>query len=82
MSGFHVSKIKKGVYGELSKIQEELDEAVDASLRGHDLMLIIELSDIIGAVEGVSLKYGFTVEQLLKFARLRTEVIKNELRDY
>jgi hypothetical protein len=73
-SPFHKVPIQKGVFGELSKIKEELDEAFDAEKQGNDLMLLIELSDIVGAVEGVSKKYGFTIEQLLTFSRLRSEV--------
>jgi hypothetical protein len=39
-------------------------------------MMLIELADIIGAVEGVLIKQGFnlTVEELAKFARLRGAV--------
>jgi len=75
---FHKAKIQKGIYGELSKIKEELDEAYDAESQGQDLMLLIELSDIIGAVEGVSKKYGFTLEKLMKFAKLRSKVAIEE----
>ena len=71
---FHKAIIQKGIYGELSKIKEELDEAYDAESQNQDLMLLIELSDIIGAVEGVSKKYGFTLEQLIAFAKLRSKV--------
>jgi len=74
-SPFHTKPIEKGEYGELSKIQEELDEAFDAQEQKDDLMLLIELADIIGAVEGVAKgKYGFTIEQLLTFARTRSKV--------
>lgn len=79
--GFHQKEIKKGVYGELSKIEEELQEAYDALEQGQDLMLLIELADMIGAIEGVSKKYGFTIEQLTKFARLRSKVAIEELGD-
>lgn len=73
---FHKKKIKKGKYGELSKILEEVEEAIDAQEQGHRFMMLIELSDIVGAVEGVLLKEGFnvTVEELVKFARLRGAV--------
>lgn len=77
--GFHQKEIKKGIYGELSKIQEELDEAYDAEAQGQDLMLLIELSDMIGAIEGVAKKYGFTIEQLQRFATLRSKVAIEEL---
>lgn len=79
--GFHKVNIIKGVYGELSKIKEELDEAYDALEQGQDLMLLIELSDMIGAIEGVAKKYGFTIEQLQKFAKLRSQVAIDELKD-
>lgn len=52
--GFHKREIKKSVYGELSKIQEELEEAFDAEEQGQDLMLLIELSDMVGAIEWVA----------------------------
>jgi predicted house-cleaning noncanonical NTP pyrophosphatase (MazG superfamily) len=76
--GFHKATIERGVYGQLSKIQEELDEARDAESQGQDLMLLIELADIVGAVEGVATRYGFTLEQLTAFARLRTQVAREE----
>lgn len=81
ISPFHTTPIKRGIYGELSKIQEELDEAIDAEAQNQELMLLIELSDMIGAIEGVSKKYGFTIEQLLAFSRLRSHVAIQELRE-
>jgi len=77
-SYFHKTKINKGIYGELSKIREELEEAYDAENQGQDLMLLIELSDIIGAVAGVAKKYGFSLEQLVKFSELRSYVGQKE----
>lgn len=79
MSKWHVRDIKKGTYGDLSKIQEELDEAVDAEEQGQKLMLFFELSDIIGAVGGVANKHGITLDDLVKFSKLRTEVLISEL---
>lgn len=79
MSKFHKKDIKKGVYGELSKIEEELQEAYDAQEQGQDLMLLIELADMVGAIEGVAkTKFGFSLEQLQKFAKLRSEVAIEE----
>lgn len=73
---FHQRAIPRGKYGELSKVVEEVEEAIDAEDQGHRLMLLIELSDIIGAVEGVLKKkeYNHTIEDLIKFARLRGAV--------
>lgn len=78
-SPFHVGKIRVGTYGELSKIQEELDEAVDAQEQGIDLMVLIELSDIIGAVAGVAeQQYGFTLDQLIAFSEKVREIRSSE----
>lgn len=81
MSKWHTKDITKGVYGELSKIQEELDEAFDAQEQGQDLMLLIELSDMIGAIEGVSQRYGMSIEQLLTFSRKRKHVLMAEIQE-
>lgn len=76
MISFHKDLIDKGIYGELSKITEELQEAYDAQTQGHKLMLLLELADIVGAVEGVLCKSykDFSLEDLIKFQRLRSAV--------
>lgn len=70
---FHERAIPKGKYGELSKVVEEIEEALDSEERGHRVMLLLELADIIGAIDGMLLKQfpEFTTEDLLKFVRLR-----------
>ncbi len=65
---FHNRKIKKGIYGEFSKIEEELDEAKEALEQGNKLMFLIELSDIIGAIEGVTEHHGLDLNDLIKFS--------------
>lgn len=75
---FHKREIVKGTYGEVSKIREELEEAEDAIDQKQDLMLLIELADIVGACAGVSEKYGINLDQLVAFAKLRSEVAKAE----
>lgn len=49
--GYHLKNICRGEVGQLSKIQEELEEAIDAEDQANMVMVLIELSDIIGAVE-------------------------------
>lgn len=68
--GYHISKIKRGVYGELSKVQEELDEAIDAEKQGCKLMLLLELSDMIGAIEVIATKNGHTLEDLITMNKI------------
>lgn len=52
MAGYHVAEIPCGEYGELSKIIEEAAELKDAMEQGQKIMCLIELSDILGAIEG------------------------------
>jgi hypothetical protein len=78
MSKWHVNSIKKGKLGELSKIAEELEEAIDAEQQGQDLMLMFELSDICGACGKVAEKYGFNLKQLVKFSKLRSKVAETQ----
>lgn len=68
--GYHLKVIPKGDLGELSKIQEELDEAVDAEEQGVSVMVLVELSDLVGAVEAYLAKHhpGTTLEDLQKMA--------------
>ena len=51
MAGYHLRNIEKGVLGELSKIYEEVEEVKDADEQGVSIMLLVELSDMLGAVE-------------------------------
>lgn len=52
MAGYHFNDIPRGEYGKLSKVIEEALELEDAMQQGQKLMCLIELSDILGAIEG------------------------------
>lgn len=49
--GYHIDNIPKGEIGKSSKILEEILELQDAEKQGCRIMALVELSDIIGAVE-------------------------------
>ena len=49
--GYHIAPIPKGTLGELSKVHEEVCEAIDAQQQGVAVMVLVELSDTIGAIE-------------------------------
>lgn len=67
--GYHSVEIKKGVFGEISKVYEELAELEDAERMGIRLMAMCELSDIMGAIgEYAKRKYGLTMDDLLAMA--------------
>ncbi|RWL22525.1 MAG: hypothetical protein EOR63_32320 [Mesorhizobium sp.] len=48
--GYHLARIPKGEVGEPSKILEEVLEFMDAVHQGCDVMALVELSDLQGAV--------------------------------
>ena len=68
MSGYHKRSIVKGKYGDISKVQEEVEEFMDAQEQGIKLMCMLELSDIYGALEAVTMSYGLTMTDLKKMS--------------
>jgi NTP pyrophosphatase (non-canonical NTP hydrolase) len=75
--GYHTIKIKKGELGELSKIQEELDELRDAEKQGSEIMISVELSDLYGAVEMYAEKHGLSMGDLKTFSDITKRAFKN-----
>lgn len=75
--GYHLKQIPKGKLGDLSKIQEELDEAKDAEDQGIKLMLLIELSDMIGAIKAVAEKNGSSLNDLIKMQEVTERAFKS-----
>ena len=63
--GYHSYQIPKGLYGEASKIEEEFLEFKDAIQQNNVLMAMLELSDMIGAIEEYIKKYHMTLDDLL-----------------
>jgi hypothetical protein len=71
MAGYHLNDIPRGEYGELSKVIEEALELKDAMEQGQKLMCLIELADILGAIEGYLEKYyegKITVDDLFNMS--------------
>jgi hypothetical protein len=67
--GYHNKKIKKGVYGEFSKIQEEFEELQDAIEQNNPIMELCECSDLIGAIEAYCKKYNINLYQIINMTR-------------
>jgi len=65
-AGYHTTHIKKGVLGDISKIQEELSELIDAYLQGNKIMTLAEMADMYGAMEAFLAKNhpGITMEDI------------------
>jgi phosphoribosyl-ATP pyrophosphohydrolase len=63
--GYHIAPIPHGVYGQMSKVVEEIHEAMDAYNQGNHLMVLLELSDVILAMHGVTQGQGVSVKQCM-----------------
>lgn len=77
--GYHITPIVKGVLGELSKIQEELDELKDAEAQDVRIMQQVELSDLYGAIEAYLTKHhvGLTMADIAKMAETTRRAFEN-----
>lgn len=78
--GYHKIEIKKGVYGEFSKIREEFEELQDSVGQGNKILIICELTDLVGAIEEFALKYGVTLNELKNFSDLTKSAFKDKKR--
>jgi hypothetical protein len=70
LHGYHTVKIRKGVLGELSKIQEELDELKDAEKQDVQILIHCELSDLYGAIRAYAARHGLKMSDLRDMSRL------------
>lgn len=63
--GYHIRKISKGTLGSRSKITEEYEEFLDAYDHNNTVMELLELSDLLGAIEAYIQSYNITLYQLI-----------------
>ena len=49
--GYHRYEIHKGELGDLTKVVEEVCEMVDAAHQGNKVMVLVELADLVGAIQ-------------------------------
>jgi NTP pyrophosphatase (non-canonical NTP hydrolase) len=75
--GYHLVEIKKGKLGEISKIQEEVDELVDAENQNSKIMIGVELSDLYGAIQAYASKHGYTMDDLKNMSEITQRVFVN-----
>ena len=65
--GYHAKKIERGTIGEFSKIREEFLEAEDAFDQDNKIMLLVELSDLLGAIEEYCLStHNISIDSIIK----------------
>lgn len=67
--GYHKRAIVvQGIYGEVSKIEEELDELKESFEQDNKILALCELSDLYGAMEAVAEKLGVNMEDIKKMS--------------
>lgn len=71
---YHQNDIKKGVIGEVTKITEEYEEFIDSVNQNCIIMQLIELSDLLGAIEAYTEKYNITLHDLIKMKEITKRV--------
>lgn len=78
-AGYHMAKIKKGILGESSKLLEEIEELIDAENQGCKIMAVLELADLIGAVEAYLEKNmkNISLDDLIKMANITKRAFIN-----
>jgi phosphoribosyl-ATP pyrophosphohydrolase len=74
--GYHLIEIKKGKLGEFSKIKEEFEELEDAVNQDNNVLVICELTDMIGAIEAFAKKYNLKLQDLIQFSNCTKEAFK------
>ena len=75
--GYHRTKIKKGTLGKISKVQEEIEEYKDAIKQKCEIMAIVELADIYGALDAVAKSHHLSMKDLKKISKLTKRAFKN-----
>ena len=76
-NGYHLINIEKGIIGNISKIEEELNELKDAESQNSKIMIMVELSDLYGAIEAYCFKQGISMEDLKIFSDITKRAFKN-----
>lgn len=78
MRKYHLDNILKGVLGESSKILEEVLELQDSEKQECKIMALLEVSDILGAIEQYVKKHfpGITMEDVKKMSDITQRSFK------
>ena len=77
--GYHITKINKGELGELSKVYEEVEEIKDADKQACVIMVLLELSDTLGAIGAYLEKHhpSITLSDLIVMKDITKRAFKN-----
>ncbi len=77
--GYHRKVIPKRPYGTLGKIEEELEELRDAEEQGNKILVLCELADLVGAIEGYleTSVPGLTLQDLITMSDATKRAFKS-----
>ena len=82
MAGYHLTNIPRGELGEPSKIIEEYKEWLDAHSQGSKVMELVELSDLLGAIESyVQDNFNMEIEDLHLMSDITKRAFKSGARE-
>lgn len=78
ISPYHTVHIPKGVYGEHTKILEEVLEFQDALKQDNPILVLCELADLVGAIGGyVEKHHNITLEDIIKMTKLNRKAFED-----
>lgn len=75
--GYHLENIPKAKFGTFEKIVEEFLELKDAHAQKVVVMELVELSDLLGAIDGYVSKYNLTLSDLIAMKDVTKRVFEN-----
>lgn len=61
MAGYHTREIARGELGKVSKVREELEDALE---QGNRILALCEMADLYGALEHMAQATGTSMEEL------------------
>lgn len=78
---YHLNEIPKGQFGEFSKIREEFLELEDAVSQNDPILTLVELSDLLGAIEEYAKRWNISMNDLVSFSRKTKSAFKEGKRN-
>ena len=67
--GYHLRTIEtQGVFGETSKIREELEELEEAIEQQNPILAMVEMADLYGALEAVAKRFCVSMSDIAKMS--------------
>ena len=66
--GYHTKEIEKGKIGQFSKIKEEFEELEDAFNQNDTILMLVEMTDLYGAMEEYIKRWNLDMSQLKEFS--------------